>query len=669
MTLDKIFQGLADEIVINEMALIHLTRLDFLNALKAKDYEKALDIYLKTGGEIGGRKQPKRSTSALRKAVTEGGKRTEGVTTEMVDAFEKVLLKKHEQVKAEEKELGKKAVEKEDAIVAAREPAKTTEPAKAVLIKKEKSIEAPEYKYLPKTPKEEILKNAEPLPPKEEPAKKPEVNREPINEKELGEYLASIDKDALEEYYDKIIKDYKNGFRIPKEFRKDPEWIASSFKQFNPDKRGGLSYTTQFKKKEEYKKPIRKAEGKDWEDYYSEFTPVIKKSHGEDIKKDYELGNKIHIPASATDDDINTIVANYFYGDKVKEHDEVKELKVREHQATRDARKRLREKAAKGRMYSGEEPQEKKEFRVKNADEREEAALDQASKDIETERIKSRRSNSAIEKNQDYFNKNHYPSENIITPEGEKKIKDLIKDISTETIMAGDTPEIKQRKTNTIIKKAEEILAVRKISISKLADGTIKKINFPEASDEFYPLAKAIYDYKNGAADTDLKKLVLSIRRIGTHAPEKVRSSAVKRLEDEVQVGISEIKALAKNNDLAQLKVIAKDILSYYDYKKSKKPSLGEFRKAYGADENTFEAYKDIEKLYDFVFGVAEKKYTADQIKETILKIKKIGLTNIVDLKAAGEINPEKALKDREEGIENLKSRLKEDIQRLGGLV
>jgi len=649
------------EHLLSEMAMAQIQNKKFLNVLKSGDINAAVDAYINAGGEIGYRKQPRRTITTFKAHVAAGDPRYEGITDELINKFEEELMKRHEEQILKDKG-------------AASEHRET---AKAVEASVEKKPEPAEKETAGK-----VASAAPATPVAKAPVEEPKLDHRLSADKEIGTYLATFKKEIVDEFGPKLIKDFKQGYVIPKEYRDDREWINMSLKMFNPDKHGGLSYTTQFKRPEDTKK-VRPASGPAFEKYMSRFeNPAVIRDYGDRIKAAYEAGDLISIPDSADDEEEARIVKKFFDG-PTRDKSDLKKMQQIDAVETREARQRVKTKEAK----------------------------------------------STISKNKESdYDKYGYPKDLKSSPETERRIKDLVKQASLLLDTKGNITAGNEKK---LVDIAEKILSLKKaFSLStegeakegsklyndkfaklynsaktdkdkaklwdmlhpedevknyrteeeykQMAFEKAKKLDaqakgklwfkLPDHNDEFYPMAKALVDYKSGKGnENDFKKLVLGIRRIGTHDEDIVRGKAVKRLDDETSTALSELKNVKSIDDPSQLKVLAKEVTHMYDFTKARKPLLSDFRKKFGAQANTFEYFNALNSLWKAVYE--DKNPSVEDMKKNLLYIKKEGILNITDLKWAGERKEEKALTGRENDQKVLAAKLKESIKFNAGII
>ena len=597
---DKFFNSIQDELYLNEMAVAQVSNKDFLSLIKKGEYEKALDHYLKAGAAIGGRAQPRRTMTAWKSYIEKKDPRYNGITKEAIDKFEELLMKKHLERKDEEKSGKSLDKEPEEKIEDEPEvkPSVKDEIMKNLEGAKTYDAHNPEQKNTKfKTDAEYAKMNAEKaahahdMPEKAKQGlidkatkdlailKTKEEAREKIKtDKAFAQYIASFPATIANRYLRYILKDYENGYLIPKYERDDEEGIALSFKVHNP------------------------------------------------------------------------------FGDEKS----LQRHRVADQEGTRSARERVKLKELKGKPDDDKEYEKKSSIigpkRTLIGDDNSDKEFDDALTDIKKNKLghvsATRKGTASI------YDKFGYPKENKETPEIERQIKELVSKASLEAPTLNDNPEIRVQKEKKVIAYAEKILALKKIHVFSTDDGV--KAKMPDNSDELYPLARSLYSYKNGKHPGDFRKLILGIKRIGTHSPEVVRGKVIERLNNEMNVGITELNSLVKEDDVDKLKEIAKDIVKMYDYTKAKKPSLKQFREKFdteGTDTNTFEAYGNIDYLYKVVYG-AIKDASAKDIRDKIVAIKKGGLGNLVDLKAAGE-KPSKAMDTWERDNKALSDKLR----------
>ena len=652
------------EKLMMEMAMAQIQNKSFLNVLKTGDMKAAVDAYLKAGGEIGYRKQPRRTITTFKAHVSAGDPRYDGITDEMIAKFEEELMKRHEEQILKDK----------GAASEGREAAKTFE----------KSEEKPEEKK-PEAPvaKETTGKTAEAAPAKA-PESEEKIDHRLGTDKEIGTYLATFKKDIVDEFGPKLAKDFKQGYTIPKMYRDDREWIAMSLKMFNPDKHGGMSYTTQFKRPEDTKK-VRKAEGPEFDKYMSRFeNPAVIRDYGDRIKAAYEAGDLISIPASA-DDEMEAAIVKKFFDGPTREKSDLKKMQQIDAVETRRARQAVKTKQAKSTISKNKESDYDNYGYPKDAKSNPESEKEIKGLVEKASRLLDTKGNILPGKEKELISiaekilsiKKAY----VLDTEGEakdgsklynKKFADMYNSVRTDADKAKlwDMLHPEDVEKNYKYKTKEEYAQIAFEKAKKLDAQAKGKLWFklPDKTDEFYPMAKALMDYKSGKGnEADFKKLVLGIKRVGTHDADIVRDKAKKRLDDESTTAIVELKNVKGINDAATLKVLAKEITHMYEFTKARKPLLSDFRKKFGHQENTFEYFNALNALWKAVYE--DKNPDVAEMKKNLLYIKKEGIMNITDLKWAGERNEQKALDGRESDQKVLAAKLKESIKFNAGIL
>lgn len=676
---ERAMTSIEDDMII-EMAVLQISNKDFLNLIKKGDYKKALEAYTKSGGAIGGRAQPRRTMTAWRGYVAKKDPRYEGITDDDIDKFEELLMAAHSARKEEEK--SGKSLDKEP------EPVKEAEPE----VEKKNAI------------KDEIKKNAQGYEkaPTGEGINAPDKKAEgeglwaQVNAK-LREYnFTGLEKDRLPSFEvtarkfgdmdeDKKKEAYRDLLKLNQSYHHDVApaitgnqksfYASSHVKQIlqhlidaegkkveaiktgltNPfaDKvvekaQAATGFATALASAKEKVKTDKK-----FGVYIASFPKAILQKFLPELVKDYDNGYEV--PAEYRDDADwikNSMTMFNPHGGKK----ELQAHRVADYQGTREAREKVKLRELKSKSIEDRDTEKISSIKGRRptGDEAEDADLDTAEKDIKKSKLgnvsATRKGTASI------YDKYGYPKENKEAPENERQIKELIKKASSESPGLNDIPEVKEQKEKRVVSYVEKILALKKIHVLKTENGMVAKM--PDKDDELYPLAMAFKKYKEGGSAENLRHLLVqTVKRIGTHSPEVVRNNAIKRLDDEMSVGLAELNNLAKEDNIEKLKEIGSDIVSMYDYTKARKPSLRDFREKFGADDNTFEAYSNIDYLYKVKYGII-KDATAQDIKNRIVAIKKSGLGNLVDLKAAGE-KPAKAMDTWERDNKALSAKIK----------
>lgn len=269
------------------------------------------------------------------------------------------------------------------------------------------------------------------------------------------------------------------------------------------------------------------------------------------------------------------------------------------------------------------------------------------------QRVKEKSINSSLEKQnfESEYDKYGYPKE--LKKKNEKEVSELVKKSSSILFADYDTPEDRKKKEKQLIDIAEKILAARKVFIFKTDDNILSKM--PEEGDELYPLAKAVYNYKKGEKEADFKKLILGIKRIGTHSTETIKEKQKTRIDNEINVAFSEIDAINSQTSLDILKALGAEILKLIGFTAKEKPARKDFL-------DTPKYFDAINFLWMINFGPLKdaKDIEVDKVKSHLRFIKKEGIKTLLDIRAMIEGRPADVMMAKEKSEEEYKDRLKE---------
>jgi hypothetical protein len=269
------------------------------------------------------------------------------------------------------------------------------------------------------------------------------------------------------------------------------------------------------------------------------------------------------------------------------------------------------------------------------------------------QKVKAKAIKSSLEKqnSESEYDRYGYPKE--LKKKNEKEVSELIKKSSSILFADYDSPEEKERKEKQLIDIAEKILAARKSFIFKTDDNVLAKM--PEEGDELYPLAKAVYDYKKGEGKADFKKLILGIKRIGTHSTETIKEKQKTRIDNEINVAFSEIDAISAQTSLDVVKALGAEVLKLIGFTAKEKPARKDFL-------DTPKYFDAINFLWMINFGPLKdaKDIEVEKVKSHLRFIKKEGIKTLLDIRAMIEGRPADVMMAKEKSEREYGAKLKE---------
>ena len=270
------------------------------------------------------------------------------------------------------------------------------------------------------------------------------------------------------------------------------------------------------------------------------------------------------------------------------------------------------------------------------------------------QKVKAKAIKSSLEKqnSESEYDKYGYPKD--LKKTKEKEVSELVRKSSSIMLADYDSPEEKERKEKQLIDIAEKILAARKVFVFKTDDGVVSKM--PEEGDELYPLAKAVYDYKKGEGKADFKKLILGIKRIGTHSTETIKGKQKTRIDNEINVAFSEIDAVNAQSSLDVVKALGAEVLKLIGFTAKEKPARKDFL-------DTPKYFDAINFLWMINFGPLKdaKDVDIEKVKSSLRFIKKEGIKTLLDIKAMIEGRPADVMMAKEKSEREYGAKLKED--------